>query len=386
MIPQVEVTAIELVPFFKQLEPQMVRWVMDLIDQDTPSSCKPALDALCLNLARRLKECGAEIEILEEPVAGNHLLACWHDGLSLEKPVLLLGHLDTVWDVGESRRRPARLEEGKIYGPGAFDMRGGLALLMALAKFLSQAQAARPVSIFLVSDEETGSHTARSYVEREALKSQLVLVVEPCLPGGALKTARKGVGQLRISAHGVAAHSGVDYEEGASAIEEIAHQIEQLYSMNDLTSGTTINVGTIRGGSRSNVVADFAEIEVDLRVWKMAEGERLASQIRNLRSRNPRVRLEVNGGMYRPPLERSEILISLFQKARNLAREIGVELEEGSVGGGSDGCFAAALGVPTLDGLGPDGAGPHALHEHILLESLVPRAALLTQLVLHLRP
>jgi glutamate carboxypeptidase len=265
-------------------------------------------------------------------------------------------------------------------------MRGGLALLIALAQYLSAARPPlkRPVTILLVSDEETGSHSARPHIEREAAQSEIVLVMEPCLPGGAVKTARKGVGYFRITARGVAAHAGADYAKGASAIEEIAHQIQELYRLNNLAQGTTVNVGTIRGGSRSNVVADWAEIEVDLRVSTLDEGERLAKQILGIVARNPSVQLEATGGLNRPPLERSATVIGLFEQAKTLAAELGIELHEGSTGGGSDGCFTAAMGVPTLDGLGPDGDGPHALHEHVLVSSLVPRAALLTHLVLNL--
>ena len=364
----------------------MIQWLVELTNQDTPSTSKPALDALSKELAGRFSEFGAQVEILTASNAGDHLIARFGHGLEGKKQLLLLGHLDTVWDVGEARKRPARIEDGKLFGPGALDMRGGLTLLLALGNFLSfnADQLTRPITILLVSDEETGSHSSRPYIESEGRQSDAALVLEPSLPGGALKTSRKGVGVFRITARGVAAHAGVDFERGASAIEEISRQIQELYSLIEPSRGITVNVGTICGGTRSNVVADFAEIEVDVRVPSAAEGVRLTRQIFELLPRNPSVRLEIQGGINRPPLERSDRIVNLFKQARILASDLGIDLREGSTGGGSDGCFTAAIGVPTLDGLGPEGDGPHALHEHVLLSSLVPRAALLTQLVLRL--
>jgi glutamate carboxypeptidase len=376
----------ELFPFFKSIEPQMIEWLIELINTDTPSDHKPALDTLGIRLGQKFRECGAEVVNVENRNAGNHLLARWSlDGFT-PKPILILGHLDTVWPMGEAARRPARLTGGKIFGPGAFDMRGGLTLILALAHYVAQhpSELTHPVTVLLDSDEEVGSRTARTLIEAEALKSDAVLVMEPCLPGGALKTFRKGVGTFKISAQGVAAHAGVDYVKGVSAIRELAHQIVELYQLNDSAKGTTVNVGTIRGGARSNVIADWAEMEVDLRISSVAEGERLDGKFRGLKPQQRGARLEISGGINRPPLERTEKNVQLFSRAKTLASEIGVALEEGATGGGSDGCFTAALGIPTLDGLGPDGAGPHALHEHVLIESLVPRAALLTQLVLGL--
>jgi glutamate carboxypeptidase len=364
----------------------MIEWLTDLINTDTPSDQKPALDHLASRLGQKFQECGAQVVLVKNQNAGDHLLARWPSNQARRRPILILGHLDTVWDMGESVRRPARIEDGKVFGPGAFDMRGGLTLVRALAHYLAEhhLELERPVTVLLDSDEEVGSHTARALIESEALESEAVLVVEPCIPGGALKTFRKGVGHFKISVRGLAAHAGVDYNKGVSAIRELAHHILELYKLNNPDRGTTINVGVVRGGTRSNVIADWAEMEVDLRISSVAEGERVAQQILELKPRQAEARLEITGGINRPPLERTPKLVQLFQKAKMLAAEIGIALEEGATGGGSDGSLTAALGVPTLDGLGPDGAGPHALDEHVLIESLVPRAALLTQLVLKL--
>jgi len=361
----------------------MIRWLTRLVNTDTPSDQKPPLDRLASWFAGQFRRCGAQTEVIQNREAGNHVLARWNWPGATRKPVLVLGHLDTVWGLGESQRRPARIEDGKLFGPGAVDMRGGLTLVLALARFLAEHSATpeRPVTVLLSSDEEVGSLTSRARIEAQARASEVVLVMEPCLPGGALKTFRKGVGRFTITSRGVAAHAGVDYSRGVSAIRELAHQVLALYKLNDPAKGTTVNVGVIRGGSRSNVVADQAEIEVDLRVASVAEGARLEGLVRSLKPRNHGATLQITGGINRPPLERTAKIVALFKRASALAKEIGIELTQGGTGGGSDGSFTAALGIPTLDGLGPDGAGPHALHEHVLLEDMVPRAALLIQLV-----
>ncbi len=370
--------------FFHRIERRMVQWLVELTNTDSPSGDVPALDQLAHRFAQHFDYCGAQTEIVQNTDCGKHLMARWRAGQDGTQQVLILGHLDTVWPAGECQLRPARIEGGKLFGPGSFDMRGGLTLVKALAEYLSEQRhrAMRPVTVLLTSDEEVGSPTSRGLIENEAQKSQFVLVVEPCLPGGALKTQRKGVGRFTVEVHGVAAHAGVDFTKGISAIEEIAHQILRLSAFNDPSQGTTVNVGVVRGGSRPNVVADHAVIEVDLRVCSAAEGDRLTAEILHLKPKVSGARLNVSGGMNRPPLERTDNIARAFLRAKALASEIGIALEEGQTGGGSDGCFTAALGIPTLDGLGPDGAGPHALHEHVLLESLVPRAALLTRLAL----
>ena len=375
-----------LLSHFQKLEPEMIRWLMELINIDSPSDDKAALDNLARWLGDKFSHYGASIEIVSNTEAGDHLLVRFSGSKTRAKPILILGHLDTVWAKGEAQRRPARLESGRIFGPASFDMRGGTTLILALAQYLSTTNVIlkRPLTILLDSDEEVGTPTARALIEKEARGSEAVLVLEPCLPGGALKTARKGVGTFLISANGTAAHAGVDYEKGVSAIQEMAHQILELYKLNNLDRGTTVNPGVISGGARSDVIADQTTLEVDVRVATAAEGERITRQIHELKPILPGSKLTIDGRINRPPLERSQIVVQLFQRARQLATELGIELQEGSTGGGSDGCFTAALGIPTLDGLGPDGEGPHALHEHVLVESLVPRAALLTHLALNL--
>ena len=375
-----------LISYFQTIEPQMIEWLKNLINIDSPSNDKVALDTLARNLGEQLSNDGGAVEIIPNKVGGNHLIARFAGHSDDLKPILILGHLDTVWDKGESRRRPARLENGKLFGPGAFDMRGGITLILAMVHYLSKnkSQIKRPFTILFDSDEEVGTPTARTLIESEAKNSAVTLVLEPCIPGGALKTARKGVGTFKITASGLAAHAGIDYHNGVSAIQEVAHQILQLYDLNDFDKGTTVNPGVIRGGSRSNVVADQAEIEVDIRVKTISEGKRLVQKINALQTKLKGTVIKIEGSLNRPPLERTTQVIQLFQRARKLATELGIELREGSTGGGSDGCFTADMGIPTLDGLGPDGSGAHALDEHVVVESLVPRAALLTHLVLNL--
>ena len=375
-----------LISYFQTIEPQMIEWLKNLINTDSPSNDKLALDTLARNLGEQLSNDGGTVEIIPNKLGGNHLITRFAGHSNDFKPILILGHLDTVWDKGEAIRRPAHLEGGKIFGPGAFDMRGGITLILAMVRYLSKNKShiKRPFTILFDSDEEIGTPTARTLIESEAKKSAVTLVLEPCIPGGALKTSRKGVGTFKITASGLAAHAGIDYHDGVSAIQEVAHQILQLYNLNDFDKGTTVNPGVIRGGSRSNVVADQAEIEVDIRVKTISEGKRLVQKIHALQTKLKGTAIKIEGSLNRPPLERTKQVIQLFQRARQLATELGIELKEGSTGGGSDGCFTAAMGISTLDGLGPDGSGAHALDEHVVLESLVPRAALLTHLVLNL--
>ena len=234
------------------------------------------------------------------------------------------------------------------------------------------------------TDEETGSATSRAIIEAEALKSEAVLVLEPALAGGALKTSRKGIGQYEVVAHGVSAHAGVDPTKGVNAIRELATQVLALDALRDLERGVSVNVGVIRGGTRSNVVPDRASALVDVRVATLADADRLDQAMRALTATTAGARLEVGGGVNRPPMERSAGVARLFGVAREVAGELGIDLREGGTGGGSDGNFTAALGIPTLDGLGAIGDGAHALHEHVELEVLVPRAALLAGLLYRL--
>jgi glutamate carboxypeptidase len=298
--------------------------------------------------------------------------------------ILVIGHLDTVWPVGTLQRMPFQLTaEGRARGPGIFDMKASVAnLIEALRAITSQGlETKRPITVLLTCDEEIGSRTSRGLVEEEARRAAAALVLEPPITGGVVKTGRKGVGVFTLCAQGRAAHAGLDPSKGVNAIVELAHQTLQLSALNDYERGTTVNVGVFQGGTATNVVPAEATARVDVRFWTMEDGERIEQTIRNLKPKLAEAQLEISGGINRPPMQRSAGNVALFEHARTLAAELGFDLRDGVVGGGSDGNFTAALGVPTLDGLGIDGAGAHADHEHIIVSDIPRRAALLTRLL-----
>jgi glutamate carboxypeptidase len=326
---------------------------------------------------------GARVSRLHQMTAGDHLRAEFGDG---PDQVLLLGHLDTVWPVGQLARMPLRHAEGRLHGPGTYDMKAGVAVAMLAVRALfdvGPAPAMRVV-LLLTSDEETGSATSRAAIESEARRSRAALVFEPALPGGAVKTARKGCGDFAIAVRGIAAHAGIEPGKGANAIHELAEQILALERLQDLARGVSVNVNQVRGGARTNVIADEAYADADVRAVTLDDAARVEAAIRNLRPRRPGTTLSIVGGFDRPPMERSAAVARLYGLARQVGAELGMELGEGSTGGGSDGNFTAALGVPTLDGLGAVGDGAHALHEHVDLDSLPLRAALAAGLMMRI--
>jgi glutamate carboxypeptidase len=362
-------------------------WLLDLIHAlvaiESPTDDKAAVDRCGALLAERLRAIGAEVTTVPQPVAGDHLLARFGTG---PRQVLVIGHFDTVWPIGQIGRMPIREDAGRLHGPGVLDMKAGIALGMLATRAVMElaAPAGARIAMLWTTDEETGSETSRTLIETEARQSEAVLVLEPALAGGALKTARKGIGQYEIAAHGVSAHAGVDPRKGINAIREIAMQVLAVDAIRDLDRGISVNVGVIAGGTRSNVVPDFATAAVDVRAETIADAADIDRAMRALTAQTPGARVEVTGGFNRPPMERSAGVIRLFEIARACAAEIGVELSEGATGGGSDGNFTAALGVPTLDGLGAVGDGAHALHEHVELAPLPARAAILAGLLYRL--
>lgn len=369
----------DLLAFCRGREADLRQAVETLVRLESPSHDKEAVDRCGAALAAMFRDAGASVRVLPQRDRGDHLRAEFSGGPAR---ILLLGHCDTVWDVGQIERMPVREENGRLYGPGVFDMKASLAVAILAVQALSLEAKDRPHVVMLVTtDEEVGSTTSRSAIEYEAQQSDAVLVLEPSLPGGAVKTQRKGCGEFLLTAHGRAAHAGIDPRAGASAIVELAHQILAVETLRDLDRGVSINVGRISGGTRANVVAEKADAVIDVRVPTAAEARRVEGAIRALRSRNPEVRLELTGGIERPPLERTDGVRRLYEQARVVARELGHDLHEGSTGGGSDGNFTSALGVPTLDGLGPQGDGAHALTEHVMLHDLPWRAAFLAGLM-----
>jgi glutamate carboxypeptidase len=293
--------------------------------------------------------------------------------------------MDTVWDLGTVAERPVRIENGKLYGPGSFDMKGGIvnALWAMRALWELGLPPGKPITLFISSDEETGSHTSRPAIEAEALKHDVVFVLEPAQPPlASLKTWRKGVGMYRVTVTGEAAHAGADHEKGINAIQELAHQILTIQGFTDYEVGTTLNVGVVGGGTRSNVVPAQAWARVDMRVMDASEAARVEATMQGLKPHLSGTTVEVSGGLNRPPMVRAPQIAALYARAEALAGEMGFEITEAGSGGGSDGNFTAALGVPTLDGMGAVGDGGHALHEHVVIDSLPERAALLAAMIL----
>ncbi len=366
----------------------MLESLSELVRHESPSRDKPALDGLARRLADRFQRLGGDVEVLANPSGGDHVRVRFEasGAAGAAAPALVLCHFDTVWPVGTLARLPFRVEDGRAFGPGIFDMKASLVLLEFAMKAI-QEQAfplPRPVVALLTSDEEIGSPTSRALIESRAKGCAYALVMESPLTGGRLKTARKGVGQFTVTIEGRPAHAGIEPEKGVSAIQELAHQILRIHAMADPAAGTTVNVGVVEGGTTPNVVAAKAVARVDVRVTSVAEAERVEAAIRGLQPVAPEAKILVEGGFNRPPMERTSAIAALFERARRIGQSLGLELTEGATGGASDGNFTAALGVPTLDGLGTLGAGAHAENEHILIDTLPERAALLAALLLEL--
>jgi glutamate carboxypeptidase len=303
--------------------------------------------------------------------------------------LLLLGHVDTVWDIGTLKSMPWRESAGKLYGPGVFDMKFGVVQMLFAIRLLQQIDGKLPrnLTVLLNPDEELGSHNSRAITEELALKSDAVLVFEPSAGAtGACKTSRKGVGNYLLRVKGIAAHAGLDFQKGASAITELAHQLTRITTFSDPAKGLTINPGIIRGGTRLNVVADQAEAEIDARVVSAAQVRSLDRRLQSLKPMDRRCQLDISGGINRLPFERNAKTVKLYRQAKSSAEALAFELPEVGVGGGSDGNFTAGLGVPTLDGLGAVGDGAHAIHEHVVEREIPRRVALAAELIRTIRP
>jgi glutamate carboxypeptidase len=352
----------------------------ELVLQESPSEDRSAVNAAMAIAERIALNLGGRVRRHKQKAFGDVLELRFGSPRSSRKPLLLLGHLDTVWPLGTLAGMPWREEKGRFWGPGVLDMKAGVVMAMAAISTLKELKLARPVTWLLNSEEEVGSTVSRPITEKLALESAAVFVLEPA-QGLAYKTARKGVGYYNVQVTGVGAHSGVDFEKGHSAVLELAKLVQTMSSFTNLERKLTVNCGVVAGGTRSNVVASHARAEVDVRIAKASDAAYIDKLLRSLKVSDPACKLEITGGINRPPMERKAGTISLFKKARNLASEIGFELDEAATGGGSDGNFTAALGVPTLDGMGAVGEGAHAAHEHVVIEHLVPRTALLAAMI-----
>jgi glutamate carboxypeptidase len=369
-------------------ERQLIAFLRDMVLCESPSGNPGAIARFATLFADHVSDI-ASVRQFPGGNYGPHLLCEFRlPGRRKSGRVLALGHSDTVWPTGTLETMPWREADGRLWGPGVLDMKAGLAFFVFAMRALRDLEipVARKVALLVVSDEEVGSHSSRPLTEKQARLSDTVLVLEPGTGlTGKLKTARKGVGRYTLTVEGVSSHAGVDFAAGASAIHELAAQIQTIAAFTNLERGVTVNVGVITGGTRSNVVAARAEAEIDIRVPRLADYAALERKFRRLRPHNRRCRLTLTGELNRPPMERTPSIAALFQLARSIARDFDVELEESATGGGSDGNFTAALGIPTLDGLGAVGEGAHALHESILINRIADRTALLARLVCALK-
>ena len=377
----------EQLRYFHKRQKEIIDSIRQLVELESPSDIKQSVDRVGTVLASRFGELGGKIKVHLAEKFGNHLQVDFRAPGDKRKPALLLGHMDTVYPIGTISKMPCRVSKGRIFGPGVLDMKAGIALgFHAIEAMLAWNDGKLPqsLSILLVSDEEVGSASSRPITEKLARQAAAVLVLEPAYgEHGAVKTARKGVGEYTIQVTGVAAHSGLDFEKGQSAVIELAHQILEVAKLVDAKAGVTLNIGRISGGTRTNVVPATASASLDVRVSSAKDIAVIDTKLKRLKAVNPRCSVSITGKMNRPPLERTAAVAGLYDKAREIARNLGFDLAEASVGGGSDGNFTAALGLPTLDGLGAVGDGAHAEHESVVISELSRRAALLAGLIEH---
>ena len=362
----------------------MIACIRALVECESPSDQPDSVNRFTALFADTVQDIG-RVRTVPAGAHGKHLRCEFRlPGSNKQGQILALGHSDTVWPVGTLKTMPFRQARGRLWGPGVLDMKSGLVFFAFAMRILRELEVPvrRKVVLQVNSDEEIGSPSSREYTEQAARESIAVLVLEPGTGlEGKLKTARKGVGDYRITVRGRAAHAGLDFEKGANAVVEMARQLDRIAGFTQLNRGVTVSPGVIHGGTRSNVVPAECHVEVDVRAPKAADQRYLERQFASLKPFDKRCTIQISGGLNRPPMERSTGTRRLFQTARKLAAELGVNLEESASGGGSDGNFTAALGIPTLDGLGPVGEGAHATHESILIGRIADRTALLAKLV-----
>ena len=372
----------ERLRYFESQLPALIKTICEFVEVESPSDNKAAADRIGALLAARFEAAGGRATVHRAENYGDNIQIDF-PGREQIKPVLLLGHFDTVYPLGTLANMPCRQSGDRLHGPGVLDMKSGIALMLYAIEALKAWHGGlpRPVTIFLVSDEEIGSYSSRKITERLARESAAVLVLEPAASRGAVKTARKGVGEYFLTARGIASHAGLDPGKGHSAILELAHQITKIWKWNDLKRGLSINPGVIRGGTRTNVIAAEAMIEIDVRIKRAKQAAGIDRRFRALKPVDKHCKLEIKGGINRLPMERNAGVIALYKKARALAARINWNLEEAAVGGGSDGNFTAGIGIPTLDGMGALGDGAHATHEYIVVSELPRRALLLAGMI-----
>ena len=371
----------QLLSYLQQDLPGGLQFLERMVNMESPTTDKVLVDRFARFVGSQFEAIGGIVDYVPAERFGDHLRIRFPGRNSSR--ILLLGHTDTVFPAGEIAKRPFRNTNGRAIGPGVFDMKAGILIMWSALRALRNTGSPleHAVTVLLTSDEEVGSSTSRTLLESEAGSARAVLVMEPSLPGGVLKTSRKGVGSFTIKSIGRAAHAGVAPAKGINAIEEIARQVLLLQALSSSGLGTSVTVGVIQGGTRSNVVPAEAAIEVDVRVSTNEEAARMTAAVHALQPQLSGARLEIRGAINRPPMERSADTVRLFELARSIGTELGVDIDEGSTGGASDGNFTAALGIPTLDGLGAVGDGAHSIDEYVDVASLPLRAALVAGLI-----
>jgi glutamate carboxypeptidase len=369
--------------YFSEHQNQIVKTIRELVEIESPSDNKQAVDRIAAFLALKFESLGGRTQLHRSSDFGDSLRIDFA-GEANRKPVLLLGHYDTVYPLGTLANMPCKIDNGRLHGPGVLDMKSGIALMLHAIEGLQTWHGAlpRPVTVFLVSDEEVGSHSSRKITEALAKESAGVLVLEPAAGlRGAVKTARKGVGEYRLRVKGVAAHAGLDPGKGHSAILELARQIAVVAKLNNLGEGVSVNPGVIQGGTRSNVIAAEASAVIDVRIKRAKQAAGIDRKLRSVKPFDKHCKVEMTGNINRLPMERTAGVAALYNKAHDIASQIGWKLDEAAVGGGSDGNFTAGLGIPTLDGMGGVGDGAHAVHEFIVVSDLPRRALLLAGMI-----
>jgi glutamate carboxypeptidase len=368
----------------------MINLLEQMVRMETPSHDKAAVDKLGSLILDECRCLGGEVIPHPQTKAGDHIEARFfhnHPSQGKNSNILLLCHMDTVFPLGTLAKIPYREAGDKIFGPGVSDMKGGIAVtLSGLSAIIQNRIPSNPVTVLFTSDEETGSSTSQALLEKLARESSLVLVLEPGMVDGAVKTWRKGVGEFTVTVKGRAAHAGGDHQQGRNAIEEMAHQVLAIQKMTDYEKMTTVNVGVIQGGIASNVVPDEARIEVDLRVMQPSEAERIITAMHALQPQIPGTAISVSGGLNRPPMPYSKSIQATFEQVRQIASRIGIDLKASGTGGASDANFVAALGIPVLDGMGPAGGEYHSEREYIYRDSLSERARLLVAILTEWKP
>jgi glutamate carboxypeptidase len=373
---------------FESYYPYMFALLKKLVETESPSHNKSSVDTVGKIILEELKSMGASIEIVHNETRGNHIIATFFTNLTKlknekEYGFLILCHMDTVYPIGTINTMPFQELDDKLLGPGVADMKSGSVIALAVIKSMidNNQQSSFPVTFLFTSDEEIGSGSSKEWIEKLAINSELVLVMEPGMPDGSIKTWRKGVGGFHIEVHGQAAHAGGNHEKGRNAIEELAHQVITIQKLTNYKQGTTLNVGVIQGGIGENVVPDHAWMDVDLRVMKPGEAERIIQEVNQLAPVLQGTTIQISGGLNRPPMPYDNLMQTTFAKAKKIAEKIGIKLHASGTGGASDGNFVAPLGIPVLDGLGAIGGDYHSKSEYIIKESLVSRAEFLSAIL-----